>query len=79
MNTQIFHLIKYDLKGLFYVYFNLNFRSYSQIFVLVYIKYRLYRNLIIPNNHTTKYTLFFVYKKALKIIRTYQTSFLPSK
>ena len=41
MNTQIFHLIKYDLKhqralkvtkGQFYVYFNLNLRSHGQRF-----------------------------------------------
>ena len=38
INTKIFQLIKYSLKvkkGLFYVYINLNLRSYGQLFVLV--------------------------------------------
>ena len=39
MNTQIFHLIKYDLNGhcmsqKFYVWFNLNLRSYGQLLSL---------------------------------------------
>ena len=40
MSTQIFYLIKYEFKGTkghkgqFYVYFNLNLRSYGQLLSL---------------------------------------------
>ena len=37
MKTHIFHLIRYE--GPFYVYFNLNLRSYGQLFVLVLLIY----------------------------------------
>ena len=43
MKTQIFRFIKYDLKGQFYVYFNLNLRSYGQLFNLWRTSTNLYQ------------------------------------